>query len=59
MQATEHTEPSYTIKPHPKPMHRLPEGCDSGAQHLDGTTDITRTIALGKLMEEEKTDYTL
>lgn len=32
---------------------------DSGAQYLDGTTDITRTIALGKLTEEEKTDYTL
>lgn len=40
----------------------LPEGfllLDSGAQYLDGTTDITRTIALGKLTEEEKTDYTL
>lgn len=39
-----------------------PEGfllLDSGAQYLDGTTDITRTIALGKLTEEEKTDYTL
>ena len=32
---------------------------DSGAQYLDGTTDITRTIALGKLTEEEKIDYTL
>ena len=32
---------------------------DSGAQYLDGTTDITRTIALGQLTEEEKTDYTL
>ena len=32
---------------------------DSGAQYLEGTTDITRTIALGKLTEEEKTDYTL
>ena len=31
----------------------------SGAQYLDGTTDITRTIALGELTEEEKTDYTL
>ena len=27
---------------------------DSGAQYLDGTTDITRTIALGELTEEEK-----
>lgn len=32
---------------------------DSGAQYLDGTTDITRTIALGELTKEEKTDYTL
>ena len=32
---------------------------DSGAQYLDGTTDIIRTIALGELTEEEKTDYTL
>ena len=30
-----------------------------GFQYLDGTTDITRTIALGELTEEEKTDYTL
>lgn len=32
---------------------------DSGGQYLDGTTDITRTIALGSLNEEEKRDYTL
>ena len=32
---------------------------DSGAQYLDGTTDITRTIALGPLTEEEKRVYTL
>lgn len=32
---------------------------DSGAQYLDGTTDITRTIALGELTDEEKIDYTL
>ena len=39
-----------------------PEGLlllDSGAQYLDGTTDITRTIALGPLTEEERIDYTL
>ncbi len=28
---------------------------DTGAQYLEGTTDITRTIALGTLTEEEKT----
>ena len=32
---------------------------DSGGQYLDGTTDITRVIALGELREEEKVDYTL
>lgn len=32
---------------------------DSGAQYLDGTTDITRTIALGPLTDEERLDYTL
>lgn len=31
---------------------------DSGAQYLDGTTDITRTIALGELSLDEKIDYT-
>ena len=39
-----------------------PEGLlliDSGAQYLDGTTDITRTIALGTPTESEKTDFTL
>ena len=32
---------------------------DSGAQYLDGTTDITRTIALGPLTDEERKIYTL
>ena len=32
---------------------------DSGGQYLDGTTDITRTIAAGPLTEEEKLHYTL
>ena len=32
---------------------------DSGAQYLDGTTDITRTIALGELSEEQCRVYTL
>ncbi len=31
---------------------------DSGAQYGDGTTDITRTVALGPLTEMERTDYT-
>ncbi|WP_232215029.1 aminopeptidase P family protein [Neorickettsia helminthoeca] len=33
--------------------------CDSGAQYLDGTTDITRTIAIGKPTEEQCFHYTL
>lgn len=39
-----------------------PEGfllVDSGAQYLEGTTDITRTIALGPLSDEMKKAYTL
>lgn len=39
-----------------------PEGLlllDSGAQYLDGTTDITRTIALGPLTDQQREVYTL
>ena len=39
-----------------------PEGLllvDSGAQYLDGTTDITRTICLGMPTKQEKHDFTL
>lgn len=32
---------------------------DSGGQYLDGTTDITRTIALGRPTEKQKKDFTL
>jgi Xaa-Pro aminopeptidase len=32
---------------------------DSGGQYLDGTTDITRTVALGKITAQQKHDYTL
>lgn len=42
----------YTLKP---------EGMlliDSGGQYFDGTTDITRTIVLGQITEEEKRDFT-
>lgn len=38
-----------------------PEGLllmDSGAQYMDGTTDITRTIALGEPTEQMKKDFT-
>lgn len=50
--------------------HAVPETCatlepkglyliDSGGQYLEGTTDITRTFALGPVTEEEKMHYTL
>ncbi len=32
---------------------------DSGAQYSGGTTDVTRTIVLGRLTKEAKRDYTL
>lgn len=46
-------ETAYTLQP---------EGfllLDSGAQYLDGTTDITRTLVLGPITEAQKKDYTL
>ena len=47
--------PETDIPLRPKGMLLL----DSGAQYLDGTTDVTRTIALGPLTDEEKKIYTL
>lgn len=49
--------------------HAVPETCatvepkgllliDSGGQYKDGTTDITRTIAVGKITRQMKKDYT-
>lgn len=49
--------------------HAMPETCleikpegllliDSGAQYKDGTTDITRTVAVGELTKQMKADYT-
>lgn len=32
---------------------------DTGGQYLDGTTDITRTIGIGKVSDAMKRDYTL
>ncbi|MDO4269124.1 MAG: aminopeptidase P family protein [Eubacteriales bacterium] len=50
--------------------HAVPESCavlepkglylvDSGGQYLEGTTDITRTLALGPVTDEEREHYTL
>ncbi|UTC76235.1 aminopeptidase P family protein [Treponema sp. OMZ 792] len=47
--------PAESAKLQPKSFLLL----DSGGQYLNGTTDITRTIKLGELTEQEKTDYTL
>lgn len=47
--------PQSDIKISPSGMLLL----DSGGQYLEGTTDITRTIILGPVSDEEKRDYTL
>ncbi len=50
--------------------HAEPESCatiqpegfylvDSGGQYLNGTTDLTRTVAMGPLTEDQKKNYTL
>ncbi len=47
------TDESYsTLEPHGLLL------VDSGGQYLDGTTDITRTYALGELTDNERTYYT-
>lgn len=47
---------------HEHPVTLKPRGLylvDSGGQYLEGTTDITRTVALGETTYEEKLHYTL
>lgn len=46
-------ETNIPIKPHGLVL------IDSGGQYQDGTTDITRTIALGDTTPEQRTAYTL
>lgn len=48
------TEDSYSVLK-PRGFYLV----DSGGQYLDGTTDITRTVAVGPLSQEEKRDFTL
>lgn len=53
--------PHYSATPERQSLLQ-PKGLylvDSGAQYLHGTTDITRTMPLGELTEEERVDYTL
>jgi Xaa-Pro aminopeptidase len=53
--------------PHYRPVRasnrRVAEGelllVDSGGQYLDGTTDVTRTMAIGAVDEEKRTRFTL
>ncbi len=33
--------------------------CDTGGHYLDGTTDTTRTVTLGNVTEQQKSDFTL
>lgn len=53
----------YTVAATPEQDAELkPESLyllDSGGQYLDGTTDVTRTIALGEPTEQMKRDFTL
>ncbi|WP_280748901.1 aminopeptidase P family protein [Parabacteroides sp. PF5-9] len=52
--------PHYSATPETDATFK-PEGLlliDSGGQYLDGTTDITRTIALGEPTEQMKKDFT-
>lgn len=52
----------YDPRKSAQPAKLRPRGLfllDSGGQYMDGTTDITRTVALGETTNEEKTDYTL
>lgn len=46
-------ESNATLEPHGLLL------VDSGAQYFDGTTDITRTVALGTPTPQEKRDFTL
>ena len=32
--------------------------CDTGGHYLDGSTDVTRTVSLGALTQQQKEDYT-
>lgn len=50
-----HAVPETCVNLEPKGLYLI----DSGGQYMEGTTDITRTFALGPVTEEEKLHYTL
>ncbi|MBE6884131.1 MAG: aminopeptidase P family protein [Ruminococcaceae bacterium] len=52
-----HYSPSQNNSAVIHPEHMLL--VDSGGQYLNGTTDTTRTVALGPISDEEKRDFTL
>lgn len=69
---SESFEPIVAYGPHGAIVHYSPDDSsnsviknqsfvliDTGGHYLEGTTDITRTVACGKLTEEEKYHYTL
>ena len=47
--------PESNIPLEPKGLYLI----DSGGQYYEGTTDITRTMALGPVTKEEKEHFTL
>src|SRR5690554_4811202 len=49
-----HAMPETSLKVEPEGLLLI----DSGAQFKDGTTDITRTVSVGKLTKQMKEDYT-
>lgn len=55
--ALPHYSPSdaHPVRIEPRGLYLI----DSGGHYIDGTTDITRTLAMGPLTEEEKKHYTL
>lgn len=50
-----HADRKHCATLEPKGLYLI----DSGGQYLEGTTDITRTMALGPVSREEKEHYTL
>ncbi len=50
-----HVTPESSAKVKPEGFQLI----DSGGQYFDGTTDITRTVAVGPLTEQMKKDYTM
>ena len=47
--------PESSIPLEPRGLYLI----DSGGQYYEGTTDITRTIAMGPVTDEEKEHFTL